>query len=144
MQHVAEGRFADARAAFASGIDVDPTHIPLYHAWGSMEMDVANVSSARAIFQRGVWACPEGASETVSLWVGWALLEERDGNCARAREYFREALKRDRFAVDVRVAWAGMEARRGQLEVSRQLFEDALRLDPQNAEVARLECDMWV
>lgn len=47
---------------------------------------------------------PDYSTSTVSLWIGWALLEERCGQAALAREHFREALKRDRFAVDVSLA----------------------------------------
>ena len=74
------------------------------------ETSLANVSSARDVYQRGIWAS-RNEHETTSLWTAWALLEERAGDLVQARSYMREALKRDRWAVDVRVAWAGIEAR---------------------------------
>jgi hypothetical protein len=81
-----------------------------------------------------VWASRDERS-TCSIWTAWALLEERAGQVPLARAYFREALKRDRFAVDVRILWAGMEARADNVPQSRQLFEGALGLDQTNAAV---------
>lgn len=139
---LAEGKISEARASFERGVADDPTHVPLYHAWGQLELDQYNVSAARDIYQRGVWASRKEV-ETTSLWTAWALLEERAGDGDAARSYLREALKRDRFAVDVRMSWAAFEARAGELAAARQLFEGALRIDPRNQEAwaAYEECE---
>lgn len=102
--------------------------------WGLFESDVANVSAARDIYQRGVWASRDqrGAS---SLWTSWALLEERAGKPGQARLYLREAVRRDRFAVDVRMVWAGLEARAGDVSAARELFEGAVVIDDRNVVV---------
>jgi Tfp pilus assembly protein PilF len=98
----------------------------------TLELDQGNATGARGVLQQGVWASrdPRG---TTSLWLAMALLEERAGDVGLARASMREALKRDRFAVDVRIAWAGLEARAGMRGEARQLFEGAVSLDPRNA-----------
>ena len=134
LQCRAEGKFLQARRNFERGIAVDRTHIPLYHAWGQLELEQSNVTGAREIYQRGVWAS-RNEVETISLWTAWAMLEERAGDYSAARAYLREALKRDRFAVDVRMVWANFEARKGDLSEARTLYEGALRIDGRNSEV---------
>jgi len=134
MQHKAEGRIPQARRAFEAGIACEASHMPLYNGWGIMEDELANVTAARQIFQRGVWVAPTHP-RTVGLWTSWALLEERQGDAKTAREYLRNGLRADRFSVSVRSVWAAMEARYGDYGAARQLFEDALRIDPANANV---------
>ncbi len=63
-----------------------------------MEMELGNVTAARAIFQRGVWERPSHP-RTVELWTTWALLEERCGDTPAAREYLRAAIRAERFSV---------------------------------------------
>ena len=135
MQHSAEGRVRAARRAFAKGVDAEPSHTALYHAWGVMEFELGNVTAARELFQRGVWSKASTAEESVALWSTWALLEERAGDVGRAREYLRSALKADRFSVSARTVWAAVEGRAGERAAARSLYEDAITLDPQNAEV---------
>ena len=40
----AEGRTARARELFSSGVAVAPSHAPLFHAWGVLEMEQGNLS----------------------------------------------------------------------------------------------------
>lgn len=79
-------------------------------------------------------------------WLGWladsaaASPERAPHVCSpthfrQARSYLREALRRDRWAVDVRLTWANLEARSGNVVYARQLFEGAVRIDPKNADV---------
>jgi Tfp pilus assembly protein PilF len=110
----AEGSVSKARQCFERGVADDAKHVPLYHSWGQLELEQHNVSGARAIYQRGVWASRDERA-TSSLWTAWALLEERAGDEDAARRYLRQALTRDRFAVDVRTNWAAFEARCGNL-----------------------------
>lgn len=128
----ASGNIQEARRCIEEGVRVDPRHVPLYHAWGHLETGENNVSAARDIYQRGVWAS-RNDRDTVSLWTAWALLEERAGDYEQARAYLREALRRDQWAVDVRLVWGSLEARAGAIDTARQLFEGAVRLDPTNA-----------
>ena len=134
LQCLKEGKVREARACLERGVAIEPMHVPLYHAWGQLELEQNNVTAARDIYQRGVWAS-RNERETTSLWTAWALLEERAGDAESARAYLREALERDRFAVDVRISWGNFEARAGDLAAARQLFEGAVRIDPTNAEV---------
>ena len=136
LQLAAQGQLDEAREAFERGVALEPTHTPLYHAWGQVELEVANVSGARDVYQRGVWAS-RGRDErgSCSIWTAWALLEERAGRAGQARVYLREAVRRDRFAVDVRVVWAGLEARQNNMVAARELFEGAILLDETNVVV---------
>jgi tetratricopeptide (TPR) repeat protein len=130
----AAGKLDEARQCIEAGVACDPRHIPLYHAWGQLEIGENNVTAARDIYQRGVWAS-KNERDTASLWTAWALLEERAGDYEQARSYLREALRRDQWAVDVRLTWALLEARAGAYVPARQLFEGAVRIDPTNADV---------
>ena len=130
----AEGRLDEARETLAEGVKADPKHVPLYHCWALLETEMANVRGARDIYQRGIWAS-RNERETTSLWTSWALLEERARQPEQARAYMREALKRDRYAVDVRVAWANLEARLGDVATARQLYEGAVSMDPANMQL---------
>ena len=47
MQQAAEGAVDEARRCFAKGIAAEPTHVPLFHAWATMEADLSNVTAAR-------------------------------------------------------------------------------------------------
>jgi tetratricopeptide (TPR) repeat protein len=134
LQLRAEGKVQQARECFETGVRVEQRHVPLYHAWGQLELEQSNVSAARDVFQRGIWAS-RNARETSSLWTAWALLEERAGDVEQARAYLREGLRRDQYAVDVRIIWASLEARAGDLAAARQLFEGAVRIDPRNAQL---------
>ena len=79
----------------------------MHHTRAHVHVHVyVQVSAARDIYQRGVWAS-RNERATTSLWTAWALLEERAGNINAARAYLRESLRRDRFAVDVRAPLAG-------------------------------------
>lgn len=49
LQMSAEGKVSEARQLFARGVEADPTHVPLFHAWATMEADLSNITAARAL-----------------------------------------------------------------------------------------------
>ena len=90
----AEGNFAEARRCLEEGVAADAKHIPLYHAWGQLELEEHNISAARDIYQRGVWAS-RNERDTISLWSAWAMLEERCGDYEQVSEVWSSIRPRD-------------------------------------------------
>ncbi|CAN0555065.1 unnamed protein product, partial [Ectocarpus sp. 8 AP-2014] len=60
-----------ARRLFELGVLADPTHGPLYNAYGSMEAKLGNVEHARSVYKRGIAARCSGA---VHVWQGFGKL----------------------------------------------------------------------
>ncbi|CAB1118538.1 unnamed protein product [Ectocarpus sp. CCAP 1310/34] len=75
--------YEEARRLFELGILADPTHGPLYNAYGSMEAKLGNVEHARSVYKRGIAARCSGA---VHVWQGFGKLEASEGNRDAARK----------------------------------------------------------
>ncbi|CAM9519803.1 unnamed protein product, partial [Ectocarpus fasciculatus] len=82
--------YEEARRLFELGILADPTHGPLYNAYGSMEAKLGNVEHARSIYRRGIAARCSGA---VHVWQGFGKLEASEGNRDAARKIFARGIK---------------------------------------------------
>lgn len=86
----AEDKFQQARELFMIGMEADPLHGPLYHAYGNMESRRGNTTGARQIFQKGI---SRKASDYVALYHAWGLLEMKAGNLTLASELFQKGIE---------------------------------------------------
>ena len=130
----APGGGSGGPARRASGVAADKSHLPLYHAWGSFEVEQANylprATSTSAASGR------HATTASVSLWTAWALLEDRAGAAGLSRSCCARP-SRDRFAVDVRIVWAS--PRRGSATWLRHGSSSrALSADPSSPVVVSI------
>lgn len=115
-----------ARALFDRAARVDPAHQPVWQAWGVMEFRCGNFDTARALFQRGVWAEPK-SKDAAKLFQAWGVLEDRQGNSSVARELFKCAVRADPSSAPSWLAWAQMEDRTGAVQRAAELRQLCLQ-----------------
>jgi len=88
----------EARRLFERGIRSDPTHGPLYNAYGAMELRHRNADAARQVFERGIAG---NCSGMVHVWHGLGTLELRLGNIEEANAVFRSGIERADMGANI-------------------------------------------
>mmetsp|Transcript_14148 Transcript_14148/g.23536 ORF Transcript_14148/g.23536 Transcript_14148/m.23536 type:complete len:1046 (-) Transcript_14148:183-3320(-) len=86
----ARQKFDESRHLFALGMEVDPYHGPLYHAYGNSELRRRNITGARDIFRKGI---DKNCTDVTSLYHALGLLEAKDNNRLAAGEIFRKGIE---------------------------------------------------
>lgn len=97
----------------------------VFVAWGHIELaSCRRLDEARTVFERGIRLHPRDSALLQSL----GILEEKCGNVAEARSYFRESVSVKPHAPSF-VAWAMLEQRQNQFDEARRLFDEAISVD---------------
>ncbi len=85
----AESQFSLARNLFMIGMEINPLHGPLYHAYGNMELRRGNYTGAKAVFRRGVCS---NCSDSASLFHALGLLEIKLSRVQHARDILQTGI----------------------------------------------------
>ncbi|KAJ1436823.1 hypothetical protein B484DRAFT_324887 [Ochromonadaceae sp. CCMP2298] len=89
-KELARSKFAQSRQLFQVGMEVDPYHGPLYHAFGNWELRRGNVTGAREIFNTGI---ARNCSDITALYHALGLLEIKCEQRKQAGDIFRKGIE---------------------------------------------------
>lgn len=124
-----------ARKLFMLGMQADPSHGPLYNAYGRMEERIGNFTGAQEVFRMGVEAhCPD----TPSVLNGWAMLAMKRRDYAQARALLRKGLSENKLGKNVGFLYHALgmlELKVGDVEAAWQVFAEATRKYPRNSQL---------
>ena len=124
-----------ARKLFMLGMNADPSHGPLYNAYGRMEERIGNLTGAQAVFQLGVEAhCPD----TPSVINGWAMLALKQRQYDKARALLRQGLSENKLGKNVGFLYhtLGMlELKLRHIDAAWEVFEEATQKYPRNSQL---------
>eukprot|EP00871_Galdieria_phlegrea_P002478 jgi/Galph1/3230/GphlegSOOS_G1919.1 len=159
------GNIEGARNAFKTGLEKDPTHLPLYSAWARMEFYQNRYEEARSIFQKGLSVDPQNARfylawaqielraknyeeairlvclaepldpKNVYLWQTFAQIATAQKRVEEARRYYTKALELEPNNVVVLESLAKLEAREGNVEEARQILSKAIQLEEKDTRI---------
>jgi len=129
QMHHARNELADAAAALAHAVDVDPNNPDIYEVyteWGDVLIDMGKVREAQKVFERAIAIDPKNANGYAA--VGKIYLAQREWT--KATDYFHKAIDANpswgRFHYYLARALAGA----GKPEPAIAAFERAASLDP--------------
>ncbi|EPS63079.1 hypothetical protein M569_11708, partial [Genlisea aurea] len=101
-----------ARVLFQKASKLDPTHQPVWIAWGWMEWKEGNLGKARELYQKALSI--NAASESAARCLqAWGVLEQRAGNLSAARRLFRSSLNVNSQSYVTWMTWASLEDDQG-------------------------------
>lgn len=109
---------------FEQATSVDSTHAISYQAWALFaERKKLDVAEARRLYMLGVEKCD--ADGQGILYQAWAVMEQRQGSVAEARELLKRGLDVDRRRAELWATYALLEKTCGNRKIARRLFQDA-------------------
>ena len=118
---------ATARAAFSRALEIDPSDGRGFLGAARLLERERRPDDARAMYEEG---CRATNGENAYLWQAWAVLEQRQGNAARARQLYDAATVADKRHGAAWHGWGMLEMRQGNYQRARDLFIKGLRLSP--------------
>lgn len=87
-----EHDFAAARRCFSRALDADNRNLATFIAWTRMEENIGNLNETRHLFKQALQKLTPGTEETKQLWRAYELMEQRNGNEAKAQEVYRQSI----------------------------------------------------
>ena len=122
------GQGEGARACLEQ-VAIEPMHVPLYHAWGQLELEQNNVTAARHLPARRVGELQRARDDLAVDGVGFA--RGALGTPSRhAPTFERRWSAIDSPSMCAIAGQGNFEARaRSDLAAAQQLFEGAVRID---------------
>lgn len=124
-----------ARKLFMLGMAADPSHGPLYNAYGRMEEKIGNLTGAQEVFRMGVEAhCPD----MPSVLNGWAMLSLKQRNYAQARSLLQRGLSENKLGKNVGFLYHSLgmlEMKLGKIEDAWRVFKEATDKYPRNSQL---------
>ena len=103
---------------------------------GSSSGQAEGYAAARQVFEDGA-AATQG--DNPYIWQAWAVMEQRAGNMARARELFDNGTVADPTHAASWHGWASLEVDEGNLARARQLLRSGLRRLERRARAAGVD-----
>jgi tetratricopeptide (TPR) repeat protein len=108
---------------FRKAIKADPKHAMSYQTMALFtERKANNVVGARRYFQEGVKTCR--TDQQAILYQAWAVMEQRKGDIARARELLQKGLEVRRQNPELWSTYALLEKSVGNRKAARRLFRE--------------------
>jgi len=124
-----------ARKLFMLGMQADPSHGPLYNAYGRMEERIGNFTGAQEVFRMGVEAhCPD----TPSVLNGWAMLAMKQRDYRQARALLRKGLSENKLGKNVGFLYHALgmlELKVGDVAAAWRVFAEATHKYPRNSQL---------
>lgn len=87
-----EHDFAAARRCFSRALDADNRNLATFTAWTRMEEKLGNLNETRRLFKQALQKLTPGTEESKQLWRSYELMEQRNGNEAKAQEVYRQSI----------------------------------------------------
>ncbi|BBN09994.1 hypothetical protein MPTK1_5g00100 [Marchantia polymorpha subsp. ruderalis] len=119
-----KGKMIEAEAILSKCIRNWPDDGRPYVALGRLLVKQNKVQEARAAYERG---CQAVRGENAYIWQAWAILEERAGNLAKARQLFDAATVADKKHAAAWHGWAKLELRADNVKRARSLLNKGLK-----------------
>ncbi|GAB2265744.1 hypothetical protein Dimus_000780 [Dionaea muscipula] len=101
-----------ARLFFRRASELDPSHQPVWFAWGWMEWKEGNIATARELYKK-VLAIDSTTESAARCLQAWGVLEQRVGNLSAARRLFKSSLSVNSQSYVTWMTWASLEEDQG-------------------------------